>query len=168
MMSESPRLLTGLALAMGLAIVMPYEGLSYRTYLDPIGISTICYGHTGSDVQSGQEHSAEECEALLKQDLGEALDVVDQSVKVAQPITRRAALASFVYNVGERNFRRSTLLERLNEGNVQAACDEMTRWVYAGHGEHQRALQGLVRRRAMERRLCLYGIDPPTPEENPP
>lgn len=166
MISESPRLLTGLALAMGLAIVMPYEGLSYHSYLDPIGIPTVCYGHTGTDVQLGQERSAQECEALLQQDLGDALAVVDQSVKVVQPITRRAALASFVYNVGERNFRRSTLLERLNQGDVQAACDEMTRWVYAGHGEHQRALQGLVRRRAMERRLCLYGTNPPEPEEN--
>lgn len=168
MMSEPPRLLTGLALAMGLAIVMPYEGLSYRSYLDPIGIPTVCYGHTGTDVRLGQERNAQECEALLQQDLGDALDVVDQSVKAAQPITRRAALASFVYNVGEHNFRRSTLLERLNQGDVRAACDEMTRWIYAGHGEHQRALQGLVRRRSMERRLCLYGVNPPAPEEDHP
>lgn len=168
-MSESPRLLTGLALAMGIAIVMPYEGISYRTYLDPIGIPTICYGHTGIDVQFGQEHDAKECEMLLKKDMGKALEVVDQSVKEAQPITRRAALASFVYNVGERNFRRSTLLERLNAGDVKTACDEITRWVYAGRGEHQRALQGLVRRRAMERQLCLYGTaPPPSVKENSP
>lgn len=165
-MNDSSRLLTRLALAMGIALVMPYEGLSYRSYLDPIGIPTICYGHTAADVQLGQENTAEQCEALLKQDMGEALAVVDQSVKGELPITRRAALASFVYNVGARNFRRSTLLERLNEGDVPAACDEITRWVYAGHGEHQRALQGLIRRRAMERQLCLYGTASSTPEEN--
>lgn len=156
-MNDVSRLLSRLALAMGIALVMPYEGLSYRSYLDPIGIPTICYGHTAADVQLGQEHSAEQCEALLRQDMGEALAIVDQSVKGEQPITRRAALASFVYNVGARNFRRSTLLERLNAGNIPAACDEITRWIYAGHGEHQRALQGLIRRRAMERQLCLYG-----------
>lgn len=161
MNDSSPRLLTGLALAMGVAIVMPYEGLSNQTYMDPIGIPTICYGHTGDDVKMHQEHSNSECEALLKHDLGEALKVVDSSLRTSQPITRRAALASFVYNVGERNFRRSTLLQRLNEGNIQAACDEMTRWIYAGHGEHQRTLQGLIRRRAIERQLCLYGIEQP-------
>ena len=159
MSDSSLRLLTGLALAVGIAIVMPYEVMSNRAYLDPIGIPTICYGHTGSDIRMGQEYSSKECEALLKRDLGEALAVVDSTLNAAQPITRRAALASFVYNVGERNFRRSTLLQRLNEGNIQAACDEMTRWIYAGRGEHQRALQGLIRRRAMERQLCLYGTE---------
>lgn len=168
MMSESPRLLAGVALAMGLAVVMPYEGLSYHSYLDPVGIPTVCYGHTGTEVALGQVQTDDECEALLKRDLGEALAVVDSSVSVSQPVTRRAALASFVYNIGERNFRHSTLLERLNQGNVQAACDEMTRWVYAGRGKHQQVLQGLVRRRTMERRLCLYGIGPPASEDNSP
>lgn len=70
------------------------------------------------------------------------------------PETRRAALASFVYNVGEGQFSRSTLLRKLNAGDAREACAELSRWVYAGG----RVLTGLVKRRAAERELCEVGL----------
>ena len=76
------------------------------------------------------------------------------SAQVALPEPPRAALASFVYNVGEGNFARSTLLRKLNQGDLRGACHELSRWVYAGG----RKLNGLVSRRATERELCLAGL----------
>ncbi|WP_405045477.1 glycoside hydrolase family protein [Pseudomonas aeruginosa] len=49
---------------------------------------------------------------------------------------------------------RSTLLRKLNAGDVRGACAELSRWVYAGG----KKLGGLVRRRAAERELCEIGL----------
>ena len=94
------------------------------------------------------------CTALLQQDLGEAFAVVDRRAKVELPEPTRAALASFVYNVGAGNFARSTLLRKLNRGDLRGACHELSRWVYAGG----KRLNGLVSRRATEKEICLAGL----------
>jgi lysozyme len=138
------------ALAMGAATVGYFEGKENSAYRDPVGVVTICYGHTET-ARIGQTHTDAECESLLRQDLGKAFAAVDRHVSVELPPTREAALASFAYNVGEGAFARSTLLRRLNAGRVREACDELLRWVYAGG----RVLPGLVTRRQAEREMCL-------------
>ncbi|SDL78068.1 lysozyme [Modicisalibacter muralis] len=144
----------GGALTIAAATVSHFEGRSNEAYLDPVGIPTICDGHT-QGVQLGQTLSNDECDKLLAGDLGDAFDAVDQHVDVVLPPTRRAALASFTYNVGEDALMRSTLLRKLNAGDVVGACNELRRWVYAGG----RKLAGLVRRRKAERELCLIGTE---------
>ncbi|MDR5867286.1 lysozyme [Halomonas koreensis] len=144
-------LAAGAAGALALGTVSHFEGKENTAYVDPVGVVTVCYGHTAT-ARIGQTHSDEECEELLAGDLGDAFAAVDEHVEVELPPTRRAALASFVFNVGEGAFQRSTLLERLNAGQVVEACNELSRWVYAG-GEQ---LPGLVRRRDVERWMCLY------------
>lgn len=146
------------ALSMATAVVSYYEGYKPTAYRDPVGIPTICYGHTAT-ARLGQTLSQEECTALLETDLGAAFHAVDTRVRVELPPSTRAALASFVYNVGEGAFARSTLLRKLNAGQMHAACYELDRWVYAnGH-----RLNGLVTRRATERELCLAGADEVAP-----
>lgn len=143
----------GAALSIAALLVSWYEGKENTAYRDPVGIVTICYGHTAT-AKLGQTHTDEECERLLQGDLGEAMAAVGQHVKVPLPVERRAALASFVYNVGEGAFRKSTLLRKLNQGDTAGACAELSRWVYAG-GE---VLPGLVKRRQTERELCEVGL----------
>jgi len=146
-------LAAGGALSMSAALVAHYEGFEPRAYLDPVSIPTICYGHTAT-ARLGQVKSRAECDELLRGDLGVAMAALDRRVRVDLPDTRRAALASFVFNVGEGAFARSTLLRRLNAGDVRGACAELSRWVYAGGRE----LAGLVRRRHAERELCEVGL----------
>jgi len=145
----------GSSTAMGLALstVSHFEGKENAAYVDPVGVVTICYGHTAT-AKIGQTHSDEQCQELLANDLGDAFDAVDRYVAVDLPPAREAALASFVYNVGAGAFQRSTLLRKLNAGQVVEACNELSRWVYAGGKQ----LAGLVRRRAVERQLCLYQL----------
>lgn len=57
---------------------------------------------------------------------------------------------SFTYNVGEGNLCRSTMVRRINRGELPAACAEMDKWVYAKGIK----LKGLVKRRAQERAMC--------------
>ena len=140
----------GTAMAVALGTVSYFEGKENSAYRDPVGVVTICYGHTGT-ARVGQTLSDEECAKLLAGDLGDAFDAVDEHVDVEMPPTRRAALASFVFNVGEGAFARSTLLRRLNAGKTRQACDELLRWVFAGG----KRLRGLVTRRQAERELCL-------------
>jgi lysozyme len=144
--------LTG-AVGMAGAVVAWFEGRSLVAYLDPVGIPTICEGGT-QGVKLGYVATSAECDALLEKELGIALAAVDRRVRVPLPDTRRAALASFVYNVGEGQFQRSSLLRKLNAGDVSGACAELSRWVYAGG----RQLAGLVKRRAVERELCEAGL----------
>lgn len=155
-MSVRTRIVTAtLAATLGVAasVVGYYEGKINITYLDPVGIPTICYGHTAT-ARMGQTHTDEECERLLQEDLSDAVDAVDRLVTVPLPVERRAALVSFVFNVGEEAFARSTLLRKLNSGDAAGACAELDRWVYAGG----RVLPGLVKRRETERELCEVGL----------
>lgn len=147
------------ALSIATAVVSYYEGYEPTAYRDPVGIATICYGHTAT-ARMGQTLSQSECTDLLQADLGTAFAAVDRRAQVDLPPPTRAALASFVYNVGEGAFARSTLLRKLNAGDLRGACHELSRWVYAGG----RKLNGLVKRRATEREWCLKGIkEEPTP-----
>lgn len=134
-------------------LVAKHEGLETAAYTDPIGIPTICYGHTAT-AYVGQVKTIAECQELLSSDLLIAISDVESRVKVPMTIERRAALVSFVYNVGGTRFGSSTLLKKLNAGDARGACAELSRWIYAGGAK----LKGLVTRRAEERTLCEVGL----------
>jgi lysozyme len=136
------------------AVVSFYEGLETDAYYDPIGIVTVCYGHTATAAM-GQQLTPQECESLLRDDLSAAFSAVDRHVNVYLTVERRAALASFVFNVGEGAFQRSTLLTKLNAGDTAGACAQLDRWIYAGG----KVLPGLVTRRKTERELCELGLE---------
>ncbi len=55
-------------------------------------------------------------------DLQPVKKAVDGMVKVLLGEYQRAALYSFTYNVGTGAFSKSTLLKRLNTGDVDGAC----------------------------------------------
>ncbi|VFR43562.1 Lysozyme [plant metagenome] len=96
----------------------------------------------------------EQCDALTRQEVVAALTMVDSSVPRPLPDGIRVALSSFVYNVGPGAYQGSTLLRLLRAGDLRGACNQLTRWVYAGG----KKLRGLERRRAAEREICLSGL----------
>lgn len=127
------------------------EGRRYEVYKDVAGVWTVCDGHTGRDIIIGKTYTDRECDALLRKDLQPAKRTVDRLVKAPLGEYQRAALYSFVFNVGSDAFSKSTLLRKLNSGDHVGACDEMRRWVYAGGMKWK----GLQNRREMERSMCL-------------
>ncbi|ECG1797096.1 lysozyme, partial [Salmonella enterica subsp. enterica] len=74
-------------------------------------------------------------------------------IKVPIPETTRGALYSFVYNVGAGNFKTSTLLHKINQGDIKGACEQLRRWTYAGGKQWK----GLITRREIEREVCMWG-----------
>ncbi len=129
-------------------LIARYEGERTQAYADPVGIPTICFGHTAG-VRLGQTATPEQCAGKLVADTRAALADVDRCTP-GLPDRVRAALASFAYNVGGGAYCRSTLAQYAKRGNIAAACAELSRWTYAGGRE----LPGLVKRRAAERAMC--------------
>lgn len=127
------------------------EGRKYEAYKDVAGVWTVCDGHTGPDIIKNKTYTDQECDRLLWKDLQPAKRTVDSLVKVQLGEYQRAALYSFVFNVGSDAFAKSTLLKKLNRGDQAGACEEMRRWVYAGGMKWK----GLQNRREMERSMCL-------------
>ncbi|MGY6029855.1 lysozyme [Phytobacter sp. AG2a] len=127
------------------------EGRKYEAYKDVAGVWTVCDGHTGADIVRSKTYTDQECDRFLWKDLQPAKRTVDSLVKVPLGEYQRAALYSFVFNVGSDAFSKSTLLKKINRGDQVGACEEMRRWVYAGGMKWK----GLQNRREMERSLCL-------------
>ncbi|HDL7691813.1 TPA: lysozyme [Yersinia enterocolitica] len=127
------------------------EGRKYSPYKDVAGVLTVCDGHTGRDIIADKKYTDVECDELLQQDLQPVFAAIDRSISVAMSEHRKAALASFGYNVGISALTRSTLVKKLNQGDTTEACNELRRWVHAGG----KVWKGLVHRREVERELCL-------------
>ena len=139
----------------GIDLVKHFEGLYLKAYLDPVGVLTIGYGHTGPDVKPGMVITEAEADALLKEDLAEHEDFVGDVVKVSIDDNQKAALTSFAFNVGNGSLKGSTLLRKLNDGDHAGAADEFLRWVYGTVNGVKTVFNGLVRRRKAERALFV-------------
>ncbi|EKN3943135.1 lysozyme [Yersinia enterocolitica] len=144
----------GGAMAIAIALVGGSDGLEGREYMpyrDVVGVLTVCDGHTGKDIIPSKRYSDAECDALLHQDLIPVFVAIDRIVNVPMSDFRKAALASFGYNVGITAMTNSTMVKKLNRGDTSGACDELRRWIKAGG----KVWKGLVNRREVERELCL-------------
>lgn len=129
------------------------EGVRYKPYQDVIGVWTVCYGHAGKDIMLGKTYTESECRALLNKDLNTVARQIDPYILKPIPETMRGALYSFTYNVGAGNFKTSTLLRKINQGDQKGACEQLRKWTYAGGKQWK----GLVTRREIEREVCLWG-----------
>lgn len=143
----------------GVDLVTLFEGYSSTPYRCAAGVWTIGFGTTrypnGRRVKGGDVNcNREQAEQWLHHVLGEAEQVVVRYCKPYLNENQRAALASFVYNLGSGAFRASTLRRRINTGDFDDVPYQMSRWNKAGG----RVLRGLSRRRAAEVELWNAGV----------
>lgn len=134
----------------GIDLIKHFEGCELKAYSDPVGIWTIGYGHTGG-VTVGQTITEPEAEDLLRSDLMHFEKEVSEIVPDYLTPSQFSALVSFAFNVGVSNLKRSTLLKKINRGDIVGAAGEFTRFNRAGGS----ALLGLLRRRRAESELFL-------------
>lgn len=138
----------------GIALIKSFEGLRLEAYKDIVGVWTIGYGHTG-DVEPGQRITKAQAHDLLAADLVPREAAVGRLSSVSLNQNEFDALVSFVYNLGEDAFRRSSLRRELNANNRQAAADWFLAWDKARVGGKLVRVKGLSNRRAAERELFL-------------
>lgn len=144
----------------GFSIIRQFEGIAskpvLKAYKDSGGVWTIAYGTIkypdGRAVKQGDTCTTEQAESWLKHDCGWVDACLDKYVQARITQNQFDALASFVYNIGESQFRISTLLKMLNAGSPAAlVASNFDRWIYDGG----KTVQGLVNRRAQEKKLFL-------------
>lgn len=141
----------------GIDSVAKHEALRLTAYPDPGTRGapwTICYGHTGPEVRQGLSVSVLKCQQWLAQDLLVAQKQVLSVVKVPLKQGQLDAYVSFVFNVGLKNFKSSTMLKLLNAGDYVGSCNQFPHWVYA----NKIRLEGLAVRRTEERIQCLSSL----------
>lgn len=148
--------------AVVLAIATPfiggYEGLETKAYKDIGGVWTVCYGET-EGVDRNSEYTKQECDEMLAARVPDYYNAFARNVENPDklPITFKASITSFVYNVGEGNFKASTMRRKINAGDLWGACQELDRWVYVG----RMYVRGLANRREAEKRLCVAELVKP-------
>jgi lysozyme len=136
----------------GLELIKSFEGLELKAYKDIVGVWTIGYGHTGSDVHEGLIITKEQAEELLKSDLSRFEKGVETACSgLVLTDNQFAALVSFSYNLGLGNFNSSTLLKKLKSKDMIGASNEFQKWNKAGG----KVVAGLTRRRLAEQDLFL-------------
>jgi GH24 family phage-related lysozyme (muramidase) len=139
-------------------------------YLDPLDIWTIGWGHAifvhGAMLRGAANRAAArrlypggitlaQAEALLRGDLVDKVRDVLRLVKVPLDDGPFGALVSFAFNCGIGNLGVSTLLKRLNAGDLAAAADQFLVWNKGRRNGQLVELAGLTRRRRAERAMFL-------------
>jgi lysozyme len=141
----------------GLALIKQFEGFSATVYICPAGYPTIGYGHVvklHEQEKFASGITAEQAEALLRQDVQTAEHAVLRLIAVPLKDGQFDALVSFTFNLGAGALQRSTLRQKVNRGDHSNVPAEFRKWVWAGG----RKLEGLMRRREAE--AALYSATP--------
>jgi lysozyme len=136
----------------GLALIRRFEGFSATPYRCPAGIWTVGYGHViGRGERFDFPLSTQAAEALLKQDVREAENSVNNLIYNDLTPSQYDALCSFCFNVGAAALQRSSLRRVVNRGDHAEVPRQLLRWVYAGG----KVLPGLILRREAEAALYI-------------
>lgn len=139
-----------------IALVKEYEGLVLKAYPDPGsgGIPwTIGYGHTRG-VKKGDVITQAQAEAFLKADLEDTVNTIKRYVKVPLNDNQYGAIASFIFNVGEGTFAKSSVLKYINAGKLDSVPGRLALYRTASG----KVMTGLVRRRAAEGNLWMKPV----------
>ncbi len=148
----------------GVSLVKTQEGWYPRPYLDPVGIWTVGFGHTGNVPGRGiwvpgQNRrgvlTPAEGDQLLRLDLSEFEAGVKRLVRRPMTAGEFSAFVSLAFNIGLGAFASSTVLRKFNQGDKRGAAAAFLMWIY---GDPRRPpLPGLVIRRKREIQLFKTG-----------
>ena len=143
----------------GLDLIKSFEGCQLKAYKCPAGVWTIGWGTTepinGIKPHEGMIITQQQADELLIKNLKGYENAVNKYVTYCINQNQFDALVSFAYNCGNGALKTSTLLKKLNAGDVQGAANEFLRW----NKSNGKVLNGLTRRREAERKLFLKEED---------
>lgn len=135
----------------------PHGSFAAQPYLDPIGISTVGWGHVCRDGDHFSvpldAHGADQVAMFDLTTVAVGICTFLGDTAAHLTLGQYAALIDFAFNLGIGAFETSTLAHLIKAGAISNAADEFPKWVHAGG----QVLPGLVRRREWERTLWLTG-----------
>lgn len=155
---------TATAVVAALLLTLPADeggviGKYSQPYVDIAGVKTVCYGHTGKDIQN-RPYTLSECESLLVKDIERHLSHIQSCLKKEIPTSMLIAFTSFDFNTG--GFCNSRALREVQNGNYKVACDAIAHnpqgkpaWSYINRTVY---VEGLYKRRLRERKVCLQDV----------
>jgi len=135
---------------LGLDLLKSFEQCRLSAYRDSAGIPTIGWGHTDA-VRMTDTCSQDQADHWLVMDVQAAVNACDANAPKNLTQNQFDALVVFTFNVGVGAEAHSTLLAKLNAGDMAGAADEFLKWNHAGGV----VVDGLTRRRQAERALFL-------------
>lgn len=142
----------------GRAAIIRHEGVRLAAYPDPATKGepfTIGVGHTSAagppKVSKGMKITRAQADEILSRDLATFEKAVNSAVKVPLNQNEFDALVSFTFNVGATNFKKSSVLRKLNAGDRAGAANAFLLWNKAAG----KVMKGLTKRRKEERALFL-------------
>ncbi len=142
----------------GLNLIKGYEGLRMAAHYAPSEQWSVGYGHTGS-ARHGMSVTESDAERLLRDDVVPIEKLLAETVRAPLNQNEHDALVSLIFNIGEANWKRSTALRKLNEGDKLGAAQAFEMWTRAKVNGELVSLDGLIRRRAAEKSLFLMPTD---------
>ncbi len=142
----------------GLDLIKQFEGFKDYVYMCPAGKPTIGYGHVIDQklvalVKASPPITKAKAEQLLKNDVKEAENAINSSVKVTISQGQFDALVSLIYNWGAYNFKTSNGLRKLNAKDYNGAAEEFFSKVRGVVNIDSEFSNGLYRRRQAELEL---------------
>lgn len=142
-----------------LQLIENFEGFRAAPYLDSvkiptIGIGTITYPDGRKVTMQDPPITKDQAFVFLKDHLNKDCTSVTNLVKVIVNDNQFGALVSFVYNLGAGALQSSSLLHKLNSGDMAGAAEEFLKWDHAGGV----VVAGLTRRRQAERAFFLHPV----------
>lgn len=144
---------TGAAIALCLPLLMQSEGNRLTTYLDPVGIPTVCAGLTGPDIKLGQKFTPEQCAMMTRARLDKEAAAIAKCLPPTLPTPMFAAFLDLSHNIGMAGFCKSQSAAKARAGDLKGACAAVMGWC-----KECSLLPGILTRRKAERALCEKGL----------
>lgn len=141
----------------GIDLIKRFEGYSAAAYPDPatnaepytIGWGTTVYPN-GDRVKLGDILTMAAAESYLKNEVAQKTNAINNLVTSTINQNQFDSLASFAYNLGVGNLKKSTLLKKVNANPSDTTIrNEFTKWSKA----NGKPMKGLVIRRNAEANL---------------
>lgn len=129
-------------------IIKKFEGCKLKAYKCPAGIWTCGWGNT-INVNENTIYTQDEADKILIDTVNDFANKVKSYIKKDINNNQLCACVSLAYNIGLGNFKNSTLLRKINEGDFQEASKAFMSWIFINKKESQ----GLINRRKAEQEL---------------